>query len=411
MVNTLKILYIHQYFKTPEEGGAIRSYYLARGLVEAGYEVEMITAHNRPAYEKKDVEGITVHYLPVPYENAFGFLRRIIAFVKFYFLAYKKAKSITGTDIIYATSTPLTVGLLALRLKKKLKVPYYFEVRDLWPEAPVQMGVIKNQFLKRWLKKQEGRIYREADKIVALSPGIRDHIKNIVPHKPTYIIPNMSDCHFFNLTPKNKKLEQEIGFKDQFVIGYFGAIGRVNKLEYFLDFIEMLNETNSKVSFLIIGKGGSLSGLKEKAERKNIKNLKFLPFHNKAGVRRLLGVMDAVYISFDQKAVLETNSPNKYFDALAAGKLVITNTDGWIREMAESHQCGFYADPNNPKSVYEKLAPFFKDKNLLLQHQRNARNLAELYYSREIQVKKLIHIFDNRQPLRINEDPVYILTA
>lgn len=411
MVNKLKILYIHQYFRTPEEGGAIRSYYLAKGLVEKGYEVEMLTAHDNPSYEKKDIEGFTVHYLPVPYDNSFGFLRRIFAFVKFYLLAYKKAKAISGIDIIYATSTPLTVGSLALRLKRKLKVPYYFEVRDLWPEAPIQMGVIKNGLLKRWLKKQESRIYREADKIIALSPGIRDYIKNITPEKPIYIIPNMSDCGFFNLTLKNKKLEKEIGFKDQFIIGYFGAVGKVNRLEYFLDFIEMLNKTKSKVSFLIVGKGGSLSDIKEKAQKRSIKNLKFLPFQNKTGVKHLLSVMDAVYISFDQKPILETNSPNKYFDALAAGKLIITNTDGWIRDMVESHQCGFYADPRNPNASYEKLAPFFKDSNLLLQYQRNARNLAEQYYSREVQVQKLISVFNNEHHLKINGDSVYILTA
>ena len=411
MVNTLKILYIHQYFRTPEEGGAIRSYYLAKGLANEGYEVEMITAHNKGTYQKKHIGSLTVHYLPVKYDNAYGFAKRIFAFVKFYFLALQKAKSVAGIDIIYATSTPLTIGLLALRLKKKLKIPFYFEVRDLWPKAPVQMGVIKNPFLRRWLEKQEARIYREAGKIVALSPGIRDHIKAIVPDKPIHLIPNMADCDFFNLSLKNKKLEQEIGFKDRFVIGYFGAIGKVNKLDYFLDFIEMLNATKSKISFLVIGRGGCLKHIKEEAKRKKIRHLKFLPFQNKAGLRHYLGVMDAVYISFDQKPVLETNSPNKYFDALAAGKLVITNTNGWIREMAETHRCGFYADPFNPKDACEELSPFLKDKKLLLQYQKNARNLAEQYYSREIQVKKLIHLFDNRQPLRINEDPVYILTA
>ncbi|MDN5216373.1 glycosyltransferase family 4 protein [Fulvivirgaceae bacterium BMA12] len=407
----MKILYIHQYFKTPEEGGAIRSYYLAQGLAEHGYEVEMVTSHNKAKYEKKNIDGLIVHYLPVSYDNAFGFLKRIVAFIKFYRLAYKKIKSIPKADVIYATSTPLTVGLLALRLKRRLKIPYYFEVRDLWPEAPIQMGVIKNWFLKNWLVRLEKRIYQGADKIIALSPGIRDHIIKVVPNKPIYIIPNMSDCKFFNLTLKNKKLEEEIGFKDKFIIGYFGAIGRVNKLDYFLDFMEMLNKATRNVAFLIVGKGGDLPGIKEQAKKRGIRNLKFLPFQNKEGIRHLLSAMDATYISFDQKPVLETNSPNKYFDALAAGKLVITNTNGWVREMVETHQCGFYADPQNPKAIYTKLKPFFKDPNLLLKYQKNARNLAELYYSREIQVQKLISIFNNEYHLKINEESVYILTA
>ena len=90
----MKVLYIHQYFRTPEEGGAIRSYYLAKGLVEHGIEVELITAHNEPKASTKIIDGITVHYLPVFYDNEQGFLQRIYAFFKFMRLARKKARKI-----------------------------------------------------------------------------------------------------------------------------------------------------------------------------------------------------------------------------------------------------------------------------------------------------------------------------
>lgn len=407
----MRILYIHQYFKTPEEGGAIRSYYLAKGLVESGYEVEMITTHDRQECIEKNVEGIRVHYLPIPYDNSFTFIKRILAFIRFYFLAVKKAKTIKGIDIIYATSTPLTVGLVALKLKKLLKIPYYFEVRDLWPEAPIQMGVVKNRILKNWLFRLEKKAYKGADKIIALSPGIRDSIQKIVPGKPIYIIPNMSDCNFFNFTLKNKMLEEDIGFKDQFIIGYFGAVGKANKLEYFLDFIANLNKLQLSTSFLIVGKGGELAHIKQEAIRRRIDNLKFLSFRNKYGVRDVLSIMDAVYVSFDHKQVLETNSPNKFFDAIAAGKLVFTNTDGWIRENCENHQCGIYLDPTLKQPDLAKLIPIIQDKSLLLEYQKNARKLATQYYSREIQVQKLIGVFNNEHHLKINEDLVYILTA
>jgi hypothetical protein len=144
----MKILYIHQYFRTPEEGGAIRSYYLAKGLVENGIDVELITAHNEPVAVTKIIEGITVHYLPVYYDNEQGFFKRAYAFFKFMHQARKKARKIKGVDLIYATSTPLTIGLSALKIKQDQNIPYFFEVRDLWPEAPVQMGAIKNRLLK-----------------------------------------------------------------------------------------------------------------------------------------------------------------------------------------------------------------------------------------------------------------------
>jgi hypothetical protein len=212
----LKILYLHQYFKTPEEGGAIRSYYLAKGLVEHGLEVEMITSHNEDKAVTKIVEGIKVHYLPVKYDNRDGFLKRLLAFFKFMRLARKKAVEITEVDLIYATSTPLTIGLTAMKIKQDKKVPYYFEVRDLWPEAPFQMGVIRNKFLKRYLRSLEDEVYKNADKIIALSPGIRDGIADLQPDKPIALIPNMSDIEFFKPESKQPELEDLFETKGEF---------------------------------------------------------------------------------------------------------------------------------------------------------------------------------------------------
>ena len=139
----MKILIIHQYFNTPHSGGPLRSYYLAHGLKSNGQQVEIITAHNQNATEVKQIDGITVHYLPVYYDNRLGFLRRIVAFFRFARLPYKKALEIPGIDLCYAISTPLSVGWIARKLKQVKGIPYIFEVGDLWPEAPIQMGVVK----------------------------------------------------------------------------------------------------------------------------------------------------------------------------------------------------------------------------------------------------------------------------
>jgi len=184
----MKIIYIHQYFKTPQEGGAIRSYYLAKGLVDDGFEVEMITAHNESTYRNVSIEGINVHYLPVPYDNGMGFVQRVLAYIKFIQKSKKEIKKIQNADLVYATSTPLTVGIIALWAKRKFNLPYYFEVRDLWPTAPIQVGVVKGAFFKKWLYSLEAKIYKGAEKIIALSPGMRDWIKEVVPEKPVYMI-------------------------------------------------------------------------------------------------------------------------------------------------------------------------------------------------------------------------------
>lgn len=388
----MKVLYLHQYFRTPEEGGAIRSYYLAKGLVDHGIEVELITSHNKKESETKDIDGITVHYLPVKYDNSDGFLKRILAFFKFMRLARRKAAKIKEVDLCYATSTPLTIGISAMKIRKDKKIPYYFEVRDLWPEAPFQMGVIKNRILQKYLRKLEDEVYRNADKIIALSPGIRDEIIKTRPEKSIELIPNMSDVDFFVPEEKYPDLEDLFNTKGKFVVSYFGAVGRANHLEYLLAVANVALKSNIPVKFLVIGEGSELSRLKYIAKHFELTNLAFLPFQNKYNLRRVLNVTDAAYVSFVNKPIMETNSPNKFFDALAAGKLIITNTKGWVREIIEEEGCGFYYDPNRPSSFLDSLKPYLESRELLAEEQNNSRAVAENKFARSVQVSKLIEL-------------------
>ena len=409
---SVKILYIHQYFKTPREGGSIRSYYLAKGLVEQGYDVEMITAHNDNSYQLKNVEGIKVHYLPVYYDNHLGFTKRIFAFLKFVFLACRLIPKLQPADICYAMTTPLTVGLVALWTKRKYGLKYYFEIGDLWPEAPIQMGFIKNAVLKYLLYGLERKIYQNADKIIALSPGIRDSVEAVVPDKDVYLIPNMADCSFFRMECKEAHLEELFQVKNKFVISYIGAAGKANHLEYLLDAAIACQTHQCPVQFLVAAYGSELERIKRVAESKKVTNINFLPYQSKAGLKQVLNVTDAIYISYAPFPVLQTGSPNKFFDALAAGKLVILNTEGWLKEISEMNKCGFYANPDKPETFIKKLSSFIKDPNMLFSYQKNARHVAEHYYSKEQQISKLLKVFNKEESIsKVKDEQVYTLTA
>ena len=390
----MKILYLHQYFLTPEQGGAIRSYHLAKALVEAGHEVEMITSHNHKSYHFEVVEGIRVHYLPVYYENNLKYIGRLVSFIKFMYRAYEKATEIEEVDICYATSTPLTIGIIALWLRKLHRIKFYFEVRDLWPEAPIQMGAIKNYFVKKYLYNLEKRIYKRADKIIALSPGILEGIKNKVPQKEVHLIPNFSDCVFFHPEEKTIKTEEKFTVKGKFVVSYFGALGKANHLDYLINAaIELSKNKIDHVHFIIAGKGYELHLIKEKVKEYQLHNINFIGFINKESLHEMLNVTDAIYISFANKPILETNSPNKFFDGLAAGKLCITNTKGWMKELIEKNECGFYYDPEQPELFLDKIIPYTNDRNLLKTAQKNARKLAEHDFSKDIMVEKFLQLF------------------
>jgi glycosyltransferase involved in cell wall biosynthesis len=395
----MKIIYLHQYFLTPEQGGAIRSYHLAKSMVEAGYEVEMITSHNHAHYHYANIEGIKVHYLPVYYENNLNFIGRITSFLKFIYRAYEKATEIEDVDYCYATSTPLTIGLIALWLRRLHRIKYDFEVRDLWPEAPIQMGVIKNFFVKKYLFYLEKKIYSKAERIITLSPGIMEAVHKKVPNKEIHLIPNFSDCDFFHPEEKSPALEEKFTVKGKFVISYFGALGKANHLEYLLEAArEASKHSLENVHFIVAGKGSELGMIKEKVKKYDLHNINFVGFINKERLHDLLNITDAVYISFANKPILETTSPNKFFDGLAAGKLMISNTKGWMKELIEKNECGFYYNPQNPADFVLKLLPYIHEANLLKKAQTNARKLGETEFCKDRMIEKFLAIINEAQP-------------
>ena len=385
----------------------MRSYYLANGLKQHGHQVEVITAHNQKQSLSTEVCGIPVHYLPVYYDNKLGFLRRIWAFAKFAFLALRKARTIEGLELCYAISTPLTVAWTALRLKSKAGVPFLFEVGDLWPEAPIQMGAIKNPWLVRALRKFEAKAYREARHLVALSPGIREGMVKAFPAGNPVVVPNMSDCTTFNISAKTEDLPADLNIKDRFVVLYFGAVGRANHLEYLVEAARSSQE--SPIQFLVAGQGSELRRIKKKAH--GISNIAFLNYQSQEGLAKLLTVCDAIYVSYADVPVLSTGSPNKFFDGLAAGKLILLNFEGWLKELCEKHEFGLYIDPKHPQRFAEILSPFMKDRTQLLKFQQNARSTAELYFSKEIALQKILKIIDNEHKMLVKGSAVYTLTA
>lgn len=385
----VKVLVLHQYFNTPETGGPLRSYYLANALTDAGHTVAVITTHNGTEFRKEIIGGTEVHYLPVPYDNRFGFFKRISSFLKFVLSIVKDAGQFRDYDVCYAISTPLTIGLAAIWIRWRYRIPYMFEVGDLWPEAPIQVGVIKNPVLKRMLYGLEKLIYRRSKAIVALSESIKDDIQKKVK-KPVHVIPNMADTAFYKPSPKNPELEKKFGVEGKFVLSYIGTFGLANGLERILDCAEAV-KGNKEVHFILCGDGARRPALLKYAQERKLLNISFIPLQDRKGVQEILDITDAAFISYQPLPVLETGSPNKYFDALAAGKLIVVNFYGWIENEITTNACGIFVE--NAEMFVKKIKPFTEQPALLGEHQRNARALAENTYSRRFLSKKFASLF------------------
>lgn len=366
----------HQYFRHPDEGGAVRSFYLARHLLETGHEVVVFTAHNEASGLQR-IHGIPVEYLPLAYDNQFGFAKRIRSYLKFVHLAIKRSRQYPKPDLNYVITTPLTTGIIALWLKMTRKVSYAFEVGDLWPEVPIQMGVINNGLVKRILYAFERLVYIKAKFLVGLSPPIKDYIEYTCDFKVNALsIPNMSDCQAFQ--PKYQ--EEVVSQNRPFQISYIGTFGIANQLETLIEFARSCEKEKLPIQFNLMGDGGRKAQLRNLSS--DLNNINWMPFGSHEVVKALLEDSHAIYVSFQDIPILGTGSPNKFFDGLAAGKLIIVNFEGWIKDLILENECGLYHSPGDPKHLLDNLVPFIQSPSLLETYQQNARTLGEVEFER-----------------------------
>ena len=392
----MKVLILHQHFKTPAAGGAIRSYYLAKALVDRGIETVVISGSNAKEYRKEFLEGIEIHHLPIAYENAFGFAKRSLSFLIYVWKSARLSKKIPDITICYAISTPLTVGLAALFLKKNTRLPYIFEVGDLWPDAPVQMGFVKNYFFVSMLYRLEKTIYKNAKSIVALSQPIKKVIEEKVSGKEIHVIPNFADCDFYQPEIKNSILQEKYSVKGKIVVSYIGAVGVANGLDYFIECANASRKAELPIHFILCGEGAMLNHLKSSCEKLKLKNISFTGFVDRSTVKEVMNITDAVLICYKNVPILETGSPNKYFDALASGKLIITNFGGWIKDEIEKGSCGVYVDSKHPTDFIKKIERFLSNGKILAEYQQASRKLAEEKYHRKKLSSQFADIFLKR---------------
>ncbi len=394
----MHIVYIHQYFKTPAEPGGTRSYWISRELINAGHRVTMITAKKEGQQKpvvKKDIDGISVFYVRNPYHQSYGFFRRLRSYFRFIWKAGRVLFKQKDVGLVIATSTPLTVGIPPLLMKKIRGVPYIFEVRDLWPEVPIQMGALRNPLLQkiaRWLEKA---IYNNAKHVVALSPGMQEGVVRLTgrPEKVS-MIPNMAKVDKFGKGTSDDTLRQRLGLQENsFRVIHFGAMGVANGLDYILDAARILQHWGeSDVEFVFLGEGSQALRLMERTQLGNIGNIRFFNRVPMEQLAEVLKLCDASIVSFLDIPILYTNSPNKLFDSLSAGLPVIVNSAGWTMEMVEKHHCGAYVNPSNPEELANLIVEWKNDRALLKKLGQNARQLAESSYDKSILCAKFVTI-------------------
>ncbi|MFN2616545.1 MAG: glycosyltransferase family 4 protein [Thermoleophilaceae bacterium] len=363
----------------------------------------MVTAAAPGEPRRRDVEGIDVVGVRAGYADyvrgtALAYPRRALEFGRFAAAATAAVLREPRPDVVYATSPPLTMALPALAACARHRAPLVFEVRDLWPEAPIQMGALTNPALVRAARGLERFVYRRAERVIALSPGMRDGvIGSGVPAAKVTLVPNASDLELFSPELDGSAARERLGLGDRFVCSYFGTMGEANDLTQVVEAAALLKRRGEDgVAFVLHGDGKRKPGLEELARRRGADNVVFSePIPDKASVAALAAASDACMTIYKDVPVLYTCSPNKLFDTFAAGRPAIVNTPGWLRELVEENEAGLYARPGDAGDLAEKVLYLRDHPDVVERLGRNARLLAEREFSRDQLAERALKVLED----------------
>jgi len=389
----MKLLYIHQHFTTPAGAGGTRSYEMARKLVARGHQVTMVcgsyaggnTGLTGPflrGVRSGSVEGIDVIEFNLSYANKDGFLTRVRTFVRFAARSTWIAVS-QPFDLVFATTTPLTAGIPGIAARSLRGRRFVFEVRDLWPELPKAMGVIRNPVILGAMSVLEWLSYRLANRLIGLAPGIVEGIeKHGIDPKRIAFVPNGCDLSLFGGDiPAWRPLTVKT---DSLLAVFTGTHGQANGLDAVLDAAAVLKQRGrSDIEILLVGDGRQKPDLQRRAAAEGLSNVHF---HDPINKRQLATLMKGADIGLQTLANIPAfyngTSPNKFFDYMAAGLPVINNYPGWIAQLIEANTCGFAVPPHAPEAFADVLVHAADHREQLVKMGRNAAALAEREFDR-----------------------------
>jgi glycosyltransferase involved in cell wall biosynthesis len=400
----MHILLIHQAFAALDEPGGTRHHELARFLVSRGHKVTVIaspvsyltgTAPPSPPPSPAEIGGDKLTILRAYTYQALhkSFVHRVFAFFSFMVSSFFTGLSVKNVDVVWGTSPPIFQGVTAWLLARLKGAKFLFEVRDLWPDFAIAVGVLKSPTLIKlslWLEKF---LYRRADRMMVNSPGYVAHVTGRGA-RSVELIPNGADPGMFNPLDNGHPFRQKNILKNKFVVLYAGAHGISNDLTVALDAAKLL-EKEEKIQFVFLGDGKEKANLQARAAQMGLQNVTFLPPVPKTEMAFALAGADACLAILMPLDEYKTTYPNKVFDYMAAGRPVLLAIDGVIREVVEAAGCGLFAQPGDPAALAEAVARLAADRDESLRMGLAGRTYLEANFSREALAEKLEELLNS----------------
>jgi glycosyltransferase involved in cell wall biosynthesis len=388
----MRIVYFYQYFTTPKGSYGTRVYEFTKQWVEQGHEVIVVTS----VYAKSDikatkflenqtVDGVQLKIINVTIDNKQSFLKRIYTFLVYSFFSVYYAFTLK-CDLVIASSGPITVGIPGLIANIFRRNKFVFEVRDLWPEGPIELGVLNNKIIQKLSYAFEKWCYKRSSLVVALSPGMQQNILDRFPETNVISITNSANIELFS-TPKKPISHPKL--KDKKYAIYTGNIGMVNNSELlYRAAIKLQEQGRGDINIVLIGDGQLKEDLKKKSE--NVENIHFLDLMPKNELVNYVKNAFVSLIPLNNTPMLATSSPNKLFESMAASIPVIQSTFGWIKVMLENTQSGFTVSATNETELVKRLIELADNENLVSEMGKRGFEYAKVNFDKDVLAQKML---------------------
>jgi len=380
----MKILLLNQAFVSPDEPGHTRHFEMAQFLRQRGHELVIVasdlnyqtgqrTVERHGVFTVQMIDGVRVLRSYIYPELHRSYFWRIVSFFSFMFSSVWAALSVKDADLIMGTTPQIFQAVSAWFVAFIRRKPFLLEVRDLWPEFGVSMGVIRNPVviaLARWL---ERFLYARATHILVNSPAYKEYMvdRGVPANKITYI-PYGTDVDMFNPSVDGLAVRRKLGLEDKFVVLYAGALGQANDIYTVLCAAKHLND-EKHIRFVFWGDGKERPNLQSEAERLKLDNVIFAGVCPKKEMPFVIASSDVCLAILQNVPMFRTTYPNKVFDYMAAARATVLVIDGVIRQVIESSEGGVFVEPGDHESLAATILELSKDPQRVRRMGENAR--------------------------------------
>jgi colanic acid biosynthesis glycosyl transferase WcaI len=408
----MKILYVSQYFP-PEMGApAARAAELSRHWAAGGHDVTVLTGFPnhptgvvRPEYRDKfrrlvfreQVDGVSVvrtWLFPFPNRKAH---ERMLNYSSFCASAATTGLFVSRPDVVIASSPQLLVALAGWWIARWKRVPFVFEVRDLWPESLAAVGMGDgNSMLHRSLAKIAGFLYRRSDRIVVVTPAFADHLVKHwrVPRAKISVVENGVETGLF--APQAGTDERrELHAEGKFVVSYIGTMGMAHGLETVIAAALQLRDSNPKIVFLLLGEGAEKQRITALAREKNLHNLRFVDQQPRERIPPYICASDACLVLLKKTDLFKTVIPTKMLEFMSCARPVILGVEGQAREILEEARGGLAIEPENAEALANAVCYLASNHELAREMGQNGRDYVIRKLSRRRTAEKYIDVLES----------------